>query len=531
MTGRSFGLHWTQWGCRWIRVYSGGGRAEFPQLADHMRSAGALYVCTDAGLLPSGDYFCSPVVGGLAVVIATGDDQRQCFSWSVHVSASSSSDLEWLAKLVGLWIVRDYAGAVYVLCDNSAAHLCAFSRALSLSAWVDRVAKVILSLPIVLRVSELWVEAQHDSLSVDLAPEWQAEADRLSTFAIRHPGASPFPIKAFCALSTPASVPLFFNDALVLSNSRFFDALYDRVCGKASPVGTSLRSHGWCMVVWSQVLHDAGVTLQSHRMAAYLRLVPSQPRPFTVLPDCRFCGYAGGAVGGHFVRCPALYVRMCHALVSVRNTLRWHMTARLVDAWDVSATLQCTSGVTLTVSVSCHESQEGASDVEFSWSGLVRCSPRARPLVSSAILQRCCRAVLRIMALPVGFQTPPQADAFLLRPPDEVVLLVAAWYVRYDPRAVCVRVPWALVHVPCDPFHASQRFRYDLQCCVSKSVCRLWMPPPHGRAMVICACRDDWGVQHPAWEDVRGGLGWAVRAAWDFAVPPLAPNASTARQG
>ena len=140
----------------------GGGEAEFPQLTDHLRSAGALYVCTDAGLLPSNDYFCSPVVGGLAVVIATGDDQCQCFSWSVHVSASSSSDLEWLAKLVGLWIVRDYAGAVYVLCDNSAAHLRAFSRALSLSAWVDRVAKVILSQPIVLRVSELWVEAQHE---------------------------------------------------------------------------------------------------------------------------------------------------------------------------------------------------------------------------------------------------------------------------------------------------------------------------------------------------------------------------------
>ena len=78
--------------------------------------------------------------------------------------------------------------------------------------------------------------------------------------------------------------------------------------------------------------------------------------------------------------------------------------------------------------------------------------------------------MLRIMALPVGFQTPPQADAFLLRPPDEVVSLVAAWYVRYDPRAVCVRVPRALVHVPSDPFHASQRFRYDLQCCVSRSV-------------------------------------------------------------
>ena len=54
-------------------------------------------------------------------------------------------------------------------------------------------------------------------------------------------------------------------------------------------------------------------------------------------------------MGGHFVRCPALYVRMCHARVSVLDTLRWHMTARLVDAWDVSATLQCPSGVTLTV--------------------------------------------------------------------------------------------------------------------------------------------------------------------------------------
>ena len=83
-------------------------------------------------------------------------------------------------------------------------------------------AKVILSLPIVLRVSELWVEAHHDSLSVDLAPEWQAEADRLSTFAIRHPGASPFPIKAFCALSTPASIPLFFNDALVVGQLHGF---------------------------------------------------------------------------------------------------------------------------------------------------------------------------------------------------------------------------------------------------------------------------------------------------------------------
>ena len=384
-------------------VLGGGGRAEFPQLADHLRSATALYVCTNAGLLPSSDYFCSPVVGGLAVVIATEDDQHQCFSWSVHVSASSSSDLEWLAKLVGLSIVRNHTGAVYVLCDNSAAHLCAFFRPLSLSAWVDRVAKVILSLPIVLRISELWVEAKHDSLSVDLAPEWQAEVDRLTTFAIRHLGASPFPIKPFCALSTLASVPVFFNNALVLSTWKVFYALYDRVCGKASPVGTNLRSHGWCMVIWSQVLHDAGLTLQSHRMAAYLRLVPSQPRPFAVLPDCRFCGYAGGAVGGHFMHCPAPYVRMCHALVSVLDTLRWHMTVGLVDAWDMSATLKCPSGVTLTVSVSCHESQKGASDVEFSWSGVVRCSPRARPLVSSVILQRCCRAVLRIMALPVGF--------------------------------------------------------------------------------------------------------------------------------
>ena len=66
--------------------------------------------------------------------------------------------------------------------------------------------------------------------------------------------------------------------------------------------------------------------------------------------------------------------------------------------------------------VSCHESQEGASNVECSWSGLVRCSPRARPLVSSGSLQRCCCAVLQIMALPVGFQAPPQADAFCFAP-------------------------------------------------------------------------------------------------------------------
>ena len=47
--------------------------------------------------------------------------------------------------------------------------------------------------------------------------------------------------------------------------------------------GSGFRSDVWCAVC-----DDSEVTLTHHRVAAYLRLLPSMPRTFFDVPSCRF---------------------------------------------------------------------------------------------------------------------------------------------------------------------------------------------------------------------------------------------------
>ena len=53
--------------------------------------------------------------------------------------------LEWLAKMLALFLLCDYQGQVYMLYDNRAVQLCGLT-CVKCHFWLDRLAKYVLAL-------------------------------------------------------------------------------------------------------------------------------------------------------------------------------------------------------------------------------------------------------------------------------------------------------------------------------------------------------------------------------------------------
>ena len=103
----------------------------------------------------------------------------QEFSFGIPVVGASSTDLEWLAKPVAVYICREFAGTVLLLCDNASVQLCDFHEWVRVNPSIDRVAEHILGLPVWSRVCELWLPTQHDTHHCTLGAQGQARSNQL----------------------------------------------------------------------------------------------------------------------------------------------------------------------------------------------------------------------------------------------------------------------------------------------------------------------------------------------------------------
>ena len=113
-----------------------------PQLLPALVVAPELFLTTDAGLAHS--TVGGPLGAGMGVVISDGTGIQQEVSWGVLTVGASSTALEWMAKLLGVWICREAEGRIWVTADSAAA-ACGFQRWVWVNPWFDRVAKVVLA--------------------------------------------------------------------------------------------------------------------------------------------------------------------------------------------------------------------------------------------------------------------------------------------------------------------------------------------------------------------------------------------------
>ena len=97
-----------------------------PQLLPALAGAPKLYVTTDATLAQPTD--SGPLGAGMGLVISDREGVQQEISWGILTVGASSTALEWIAKLLGVWICREAVGRAWVAADSAAALLCGFQR-------------------------------------------------------------------------------------------------------------------------------------------------------------------------------------------------------------------------------------------------------------------------------------------------------------------------------------------------------------------------------------------------------------------
>ena len=149
-----------------------------------------------------------------------------------------------------------------------------------MNPWFDGVAKVVLAHRVWHAVHEMWTPAQHDTKAPGLLPGWQERSHHLATWGRDNPTSQGFPLTdALCLLRDVPAV-LWHGEALVISYVSLFSELRDEAELCDSELSVQLAGSGFRSDVWCAVCDDSEVTLTHHRVATYLRLLPSMPRAF-----------------------------------------------------------------------------------------------------------------------------------------------------------------------------------------------------------------------------------------------------------
>ena len=200
--------------------------------------AEALYVTTDAGRdIPEG--LLQPEYAGVGIVVTDGIGCQE-FSFGVVAVAVSSSELEWMAKLLAMLVLQHYRGELYMFCDNASVQVCAHGTIVTTHSWVDRLARKVLQLPVFGRVRECWLPAQHDTQDQGQAAWWQAQSDTLATFGKSHPSDVPLPWSSLLSCMADVLIP-FFHGQNVFHRARFLSALCSVTVARTSPIAVMIR--------------------------------------------------------------------------------------------------------------------------------------------------------------------------------------------------------------------------------------------------------------------------------------------------
>ena len=502
-----------------------------------------LFVTTDAGHAP-GDLRVMQEKGGLGIVFSSGIKVQHRVSLGIRCAAGSSTVLEWLAKILALWMLvrAGFRGRVCLLCDNAAVQLCDFSRWVRTASWFSRLVKWVFQQPIALRVVEFWLPAQHDSGDTGVAAGWQRLADTAATRGLDDPDRYPIPWDSILGVLEDPPSPVCCNGSVVFKLNAFMDRLYDMTLGQSSALGGWVLEQGFDVSTWVRVCHDASVSLSQHRQAAYLRMLPFLPRVYFDVPDCRFCGLFQGNEQSHMCACVELYGRQCRAVRALEELMIRDLGFSVLAAWDTVLRLN-RSGLVYWVAVEADvrfserratlSLLPGHQVVILTTSGLLwtsQSSPESPGYLTAHVRHQLSRLVLQRMHEGIDSSAPcvdrlspdPGLSPFaengpVKAPVSDLLQAVMAWVVRRDPRLTVPYRAGYCVSLPPRVFRDPSPLDYVLYLC-SANQCMHQYPRQSRRAVVLCGCDTR---PAPVWQVVTAGLGWVLAADHNYSMPQL----------
>ena len=505
--------------------------------------ASVLFVTTDAGH-EMGDSNAILERGGLGIIFSGGGRVQHRIVLGIRCAAGSSTVLEWLAKIIALWILAraGFKGSVCLLCDNAAVQTCYFDRWIRTATWFDRLAKWVFRQPVMQSVIELWLPAQHDSGDTGVAASWQRQADAAATRGLEDPDRYPIPWGALLGVLEDPPSPVCYQGSVVFKLNAFMDKLYDSTLGQQSALGRWVQEHGFDMSTWGRVCHDTGVTLSQHRQANHLRTMQFLARVFFDVSDCRYCGLYHGNEQTHVGACVELYDRQCRTVVAVAEFMSRELDYNVLASWDTVLQL-CKSEVVVWIAVEVDAlfavrkaalcRLPGQQVVVITVSGLLwvsQPSSRSPGYLSALVRQQLSKLVLQRMHEGVHRSEPhacsvvpdlslsPFVENGLVSAPVLFQLqMVMAWVVRRDPRLVVAYRARYHVSLPSRVFRDPSPLDYVLFVCTDNQ-CMLQYPRQSRRSVVLCGCSTS-----PAsvWHVVSAGLGWVLVADHNYSMPQL----------
>ena len=313
--------------------------------------ASVLFVTTDGGHgMADSDAILER--GGLEIIFSGGGRVQHRIVLGIRCAARSSTVLEWLAKIIALWILAraGFKGSVCLLCDNAAVQTCYFDRWIRTATWFDRLAKWVFCQPVMPSVIELWLPAQHDSGDTGVAASWQRQADAATTRGLEDPDRYPIPWGGLLGVLEDPLSPVCYQGSVVFKLNAFTDKLYDSTLGQQSALGRWVQEHGFDMSTSGRVCHDTGVTFSQHRQANHPRTMQFLARVFFDVPDCRYCGLYHGNEQTHVGACVELYDRQCRTVVAVAEFMSREFDYNVLASWDTVLQL-CKSEVAVGIAV------------------------------------------------------------------------------------------------------------------------------------------------------------------------------------
>ena len=509
-----------------------------PTLRPSLHFSPFLLITTDAGLNMSTSCL-QPEPAGLGLVFSDGEETQKVW-FGFRSLAASSSLLEWLAKLLALYMLRQYRGRVYILCDNASVHVSVRESAPLCQCWIDRFAKVVLQLSVFARACEIWLPAQHDSQDTGLAAGWQQESDELATSGQQNLDVSPLPWFTLSALWDDPPLVLFYSQALVFWRSAFLDSLYERLLANDSLLAADVIALRYDMHSWCRVCESPAVALGHHRLASYLRFISYMPRTFFTVPDCRFCQLPEGNSVAHVHRCSQLYVRMCHTFLHLSEHVCAHLGGTVVCSWDLICIVQVGStpcGVALCAELhvpalqNYFQASTCAQAMIVTWSGMVWCQRADNVcVIPSALPDSSACLVLELMVReqenspvthaslsPKGRRSPYSQISCVSVSVPLLAQQVLAWLLRWDPRLVLHRPAAYHVSIPTQAYLAGGPFSYLVLAC-EYHMCFLQEPVPGERLVVVCTCL---GQVARKWNIFLSGPGWQIAADHTYSIAPL----------
>ena len=254
--------------------------------------------------------------GGGGIVFYAPDQGVILRAWYGIRMWVTPAGAEWLAHLVGLYLLNGWSGHLTTALDSTSALLRAHTRFPPKLTVLELLWRRLS--PTLLRLrshTELWVPAQHDSHSTHLLAILNRESHQLAARG----AAAPTPWAVPLPHLLPDPLVLHYRGSMLVEPQLGLDAAYDATTTSAYFSGRRahlLRPDG---TIFHELLEADDIPTRAIKRALAYRVLESQPPPEPNIPmECHFCGTAEHQLWCHVrSRCPAafLHLRRAQALL------------------------------------------------------------------------------------------------------------------------------------------------------------------------------------------------------------------------